>query len=100
MAGILFRGEIRNETVSESYATITIDGWTMSPRWASMEEILNEQYEPKSFFKSPADGFFTVNLAIDAVFLPDAYDIEIVRKDYEPQSDMDIDSQFDPDVVY
>jgi len=100
MAGILFRGEIRNETVSESYATVTIDGWTIAPRWAAMEEMLNEQYEPKSFFKSPADGFFTVNLAIDAVFLPEAYEVEIVRKDYEPRRDMDIDSQFDRDVVY
>jgi hypothetical protein len=100
MAGILFRGEIRNQTVSESYATVTVDGWTMSPRWASMEELLNEQYEPKSFFKSPADGFFTVNMAIDAVSFHEAWGIEIVRKDYEPQSDMDIEGQFDPDVVY
>ena len=50
MAGILFRGENRNQTVSESYAAVTADGLTMSPRWPSMEEFINEQYEPKSFF--------------------------------------------------
>ena len=100
MAGILFRAEIRNQTVSESYATVTAEGWTMSPRWASMQELLNEQYQPKFFYRSSADGFFTVNIAIDAVSFPKAARIEIVRRDYESRSDMGIDGQFDPDVVY
>ena len=41
-----------------------------------------------------------MNLAINAVSFPKALGVEIVRKDYESHSDMDIDGQFDPDVVY
>ena len=66
MAGILFRGEIRNQRVSESYATVTADGWTMSPRWALMQELLNEQYEPKSFFRCKYGAELYSKLSVSA----------------------------------